>query len=1331
MGRRHHYSRLGDNSQRNQSQRDLLQGLLKNVSQVAIEHLENNAAEKPHILHLHKTIRHGARRIGDALEQTLNELNHHNSDYSNAAQNPTFYSDRARKQDQTWSTQSTPPIQTTQPPQSTQVPQPAHEHSVLKELSTKDLSTSAAATSSALASSPTTSSISSTEQSLEAPNLSQNALAAGSSSFKYEPAKSKPVKSESEWNITSTTAMAKTAESSETIKSDDALQDKLKANDTLKTCDALKTAEATEVFTTAKASDKLDTAEDTDTFEDDAHVDIALSRSTNPSELIRKLREEALTAYQQHEALRLEHQSQLNKAQQEFSTTNCPLSLKSTPLEDLSSKELSNSLGPEEGLISNLLDPLSDSINESLRHRNSVNSALNINNADHAVNGINAPHSNQAADVKHSDTTKSDIRAAYSSKENSMQDNASNSILDRLLAGLSGNAELDDNTLDNALNNTDGYSENNTGFSFSQCSDNVASKPTNSAQAERGGNYSSSDYAQNDMSAHPQEQKLAADNLEESALASLRADRELAAVGSDRKLSSLGPDSELAAARADRALTSLGADSERASVGADRVLTSLGSDSERAVGSDRDLAIVGLDGDAAADDSVSNYLRSLFNYINTQASAAESEAKNDEDWAEDEVGNKLDGVSPASGLLKQNAASDSVNVSNKRAQSRWHKQPNLNMMVDNYKSQGHSLDLNNIVKKDGELTSDTSSSSDTMLSSNSTLSSDSISSKDNMHLLDLIRQVRMQINDLQDQLLGEKYKVRTWRTMQMFASEPQSSQSYQAWSNKLHNSLLLQQSLMQQIEQKQYELQELLLQLENQKLYADSQSSNSPYTARQKSSQFRQGQRCMQQGNLDNQDQQSSFSSKLPSALPAKLISDLPSSRFNAAQTHSSLGQNKASSVSQSANTNTANINAVLNANQLASGNLAVVNPTVSANNFASINQQTCANQSTLSSLEQELSDIYAKADSQQAYEQALQQQTKLQSAFASDAITPVDKERVLSAESKTEAQEFSTVPSKSNLQDTLAAAIKEISQENNSVANAQSSTLTASEQVNHQPKAEVVSNLSAVEKANDAANSCTESCITGNKSMLWLKDLQSKFDLSTAATPDALQHKHESLSSRRCANLTSRLDKVIDVSCKHAQSLNLPIDQVLTLPLTVFLGSAGVGKSTLCNQLLQSDWCKVGHYDVGTSAPSFYYLTAGGKPRMCLVDMPGTGVDDEQMNLCQEQYSQILPYAQLVVWIINAQRRDLHQDCQYFKQFVQNKPALIVLNQIDALYGCQWNAQENCPDASIQKVIDKLKVKIADQYDVPESKIIPISALKSYNTLRLLEEIIYSLKVD
>lgn len=257
------------------------------------------------------------------------------------------------------------------------------------------------------------------------------------------------------------------------------------------------------------------------------------------------------------------------------------------------------------------------------------------------------------------------------------------------------------------------------------------------------------------------------------------------------------------------------------------------------------------------------------------------------------------------------------------------------------------------------------------------------------------------------------------------------------------------------------------------------------------------------------------------------------------------------------------------------------------------------------------------------------------------------------------------------------------------------------------------------------------------HESLMWFKHMGLDLSFRPQPAADGLDNAADisaKLSSSRYDQLIEILDQFIEQRRARLNLAGLPVEQILTLPLIAVMGSAGAGKSTLCNQLLQDNVCKVCAYDTGTTQPEYHFLTVGLEPRICLVDMPGIGVNSQQMAESQKAIEFIKPRANVILWVINAQRRDLMQDCEFFTQQVRknlrsDQKVFIVLNQVDNLSrAVHWNDGENRPAGDCLEMLDLIKARVADQYNVPESQILSLSAFTGYNISRLLQEVIFSL---
>ena len=193
-------------------------------------------------------------------------------------------------------------------------------------------------------------------------------------------------------------------------------------------------------------------------------------------------------------------------------------------------------------------------------------------------------------------------------------------------------------------------------------------------------------------------------------------------------------------------------------------------------------------------------------------------------------------------------------------------------------------------------------------------------------------------------------------------------------------------------------------------------------------------------------------------------------------------------------------------------------------------------------------------------------------------------------------------------------------------------------------------------------------------------------------------------------------------------------INAVLTYePRIGVFGKTGAGKSSLCNALFGQDVCPISDVAACTRNPQEVLLNMGGNG-IKLVDVPGTGESTERDKEYAELYTQLLPELDLVLWLIKADDRAMGNDETFYQNIViphieQGKPFFMVLNQVDKIEPWrEWNDSTHEPGPrQFQNVHRKIET-VANQFNLPASKIIPVSANEKYNLTKLVDEIIFAL---
>lgn len=185
--------------------------------------------------------------------------------------------------------------------------------------------------------------------------------------------------------------------------------------------------------------------------------------------------------------------------------------------------------------------------------------------------------------------------------------------------------------------------------------------------------------------------------------------------------------------------------------------------------------------------------------------------------------------------------------------------------------------------------------------------------------------------------------------------------------------------------------------------------------------------------------------------------------------------------------------------------------------------------------------------------------------------------------------------------------------------------------------------------------------------------------------------------------------------------------------PKVGVFGKTGVGKSSLCNALFGQDVCPISDVEACTRAPQEIILNMGNKG-IKLLDVPGVGENQERDEEYAKLYSKLLPELDLVLWLIKADDRAMASDENFYKNIVmphieQGKTFFFVVNQVDKIEPFrEWNIANHEPGPQQYQNIGRKVDAIATQFNVPASKVIPVSAEEKYNLIKLVDEIVFAL---
>ena len=207
-----------------------------------------------------------------------------------------------------------------------------------------------------------------------------------------------------------------------------------------------------------------------------------------------------------------------------------------------------------------------------------------------------------------------------------------------------------------------------------------------------------------------------------------------------------------------------------------------------------------------------------------------------------------------------------------------------------------------------------------------------------------------------------------------------------------------------------------------------------------------------------------------------------------------------------------------------------------------------------------------------------------------------------------------------------------------------------------------------------------------------------------------------------------------IHLTAEQRKKIEEKVNSVLSYePKVGIFGKTGVGKSSLCNALFGQDVCPISDIEACTRNPQEVILNMGNKG-IKLLDVPGVGETTARDEEYAQLYAKLLPELDLVLWLIKGDDRALATDETFYKNLMtshinQGKPFFFVINQVDRIMPYdEWDSTKNKPGARQYQNIGRKVDVVADQFHVPASKVIPVSAYKKYNLTKLVDEIVFAL---
>jgi len=194
--------------------------------------------------------------------------------------------------------------------------------------------------------------------------------------------------------------------------------------------------------------------------------------------------------------------------------------------------------------------------------------------------------------------------------------------------------------------------------------------------------------------------------------------------------------------------------------------------------------------------------------------------------------------------------------------------------------------------------------------------------------------------------------------------------------------------------------------------------------------------------------------------------------------------------------------------------------------------------------------------------------------------------------------------------------------------------------------------------------------------------------------------------------------------------------DELKKPPRVAVIGKSGVGKSTTINALFGLDE-KVSHTTHGTTEEKQQTIDLPEGGKLSVVDMPGLGEDIELDRQYQEIYRRVLPEADVVLYVIQADLKALSDDQEILREIVQNimghlKGRLVIgLNQVDRMSPGTWNTRFNYPspeqEDNIHRRCHNIQDNLSDALGIKVDQVEYYSASKRYRLYELLSAVIKS----
>lgn len=186
--------------------------------------------------------------------------------------------------------------------------------------------------------------------------------------------------------------------------------------------------------------------------------------------------------------------------------------------------------------------------------------------------------------------------------------------------------------------------------------------------------------------------------------------------------------------------------------------------------------------------------------------------------------------------------------------------------------------------------------------------------------------------------------------------------------------------------------------------------------------------------------------------------------------------------------------------------------------------------------------------------------------------------------------------------------------------------------------------------------------------------------------------------------------------------------------PKVAVIGKAGVGKTTTINNLFNAKY-HTSHTIAGTKAAQEEKFELAGGGSLTVVDMPGLGEDIDEDQKYLQIYQDILPQVDVVLYIMQANAKDMAADEEILRFVVSNaakdqqRRIVIGLNQVDTIPPTNWDKDFNLPspeqEINIERRCNDIIAKLSQETGISQDNIVFYSACRRYRLYDLLIAVI------